>query len=104
MLSYNARRAFEEFNSAQDLLPVRWMLAHSDPFLVRELGRFAENRIRYSDFSNVVQQRAELKRLHLRTTQAVFATKPQAIGDNALGMPMRFGVAGFQCCRQCVQG
>src|SRR5690242_21081635 len=49
MLRDNARRALQKLNAAQDLLSVKWMLAHAYPLFFRELRRFAQDRIRHAD-------------------------------------------------------
>src|SRR5690242_8764409 len=47
MLRNHARCALQELNAAQNLLPVKWMLAHANPLFLGELRRLAQDRIRH---------------------------------------------------------
>src|ERR1041385_1105198 len=60
VLRDDARRAFEEFDAAQNLLPVQRMLAHPRPLVLRERGGLSEYRVGDSDLADVVKERAEL--------------------------------------------
>src|SRR6266404_1204221 len=103
MLCYDARGAFQEFYSAQDLLSVQRMFAHANPFFIGQLGRLAQDRIGNANLADVVKQRTKLERFHFRSAQSVFATKPQTESHDPLRMPVSLRVASFKRSRQCLQ-
>jgi hypothetical protein len=103
VLGDDARRPFEEVDVAQNLLPVQRVLAHLHPLGLVERARLAQDGVGHADLADVVQQRAELQRAQLLFAEPHLTTQSEAEVDDALGVAVRLGVAGFERRRQSLE-
>src|SRR5437764_5948028 len=76
------------------------MLSHLEPFGLVERRGLAKDRVGHSAFSDVVKERAELKRDQLLRADAEFATEPKAERDDALRVAARLRVSLVERGRQ----
>src|SRR5882672_2299301 len=96
MLRNNLRCPLKKFNAPKYHLTVCWMLAHRNPLFVAEFRRFSKNRIRDTDFADIVQHRAKLQSTHLTGRKIEFAAETQTKRHYTPGMAMCFKVASFK--------
>ncbi len=104
MLRDYAGRAFQELDTAQNLLTMHRMFAHQHPLFICQLPGFAEDCIGHANLSNVMQQRAELQGFHFRPAQSVFPAQSQTESYDTFRMSMGLGITGLERGSQGPQG